>query len=144
MILKMPEDPNPKNNFTLVDDKSFIDPKVALEELKEAGYDDLPIESVPEMSKDEFSDSLLAEGKLRKQLNAINNGPEHLFYKDPEFVAAYIKERGLQDVALAWLDIHLKNKAIAIKRGDASIMIFPTTITIMKAAKILRGDTTSK
>jgi hypothetical protein len=140
MTSKIPDDSNPRASDIITDNNSSIDFSESLQDLKEAGYDNLDLESVRDMPDQEFNDNLEIEGKLRKQLNSIDTEQESFFNKTPEFLAIYLEERGLKDVALEWLDIHLKNRTAMVKRADSSIYIFPHTITLMKAVKILRDN----
>ena len=132
MIMKMPENNSPEKRVIQVNDNSFVHTNENLKELEALGYGDLDIEGAPNPTEDEYDKMLGEERKLRKMLWV------DVFGKTPNEVAQLISDNNLKDILLQWFEIHMRNKAIYIKKGEGDILVIPTTQTLLKAAKILR------
>lgn len=130
------------NNIPKLGDKGVFEVKEdstlrASEDFKgreQTTYKDIDIESVPEpKDKKEWYGMLGEERVLREPLNKID-----IWQKSPQEVVKIIRDNNLVDDLLKWFEVHMRNKAIQMKRKDSDVLIVPTTQTLLEAAKIIQ------
>ena len=99
-------------------------------------YKDLDIENAFEpKDKKEWYNMLSEEKNLREPLNKID-----IWEKTPQEVAQLIRKNNLVDELLKWSEVHMRNKATQMKRGDSDVLIVPATQTLLEAAKIIEEE----
>jgi prophage DNA circulation protein len=116
-----------------VDDGSWLKNKDNFKGKEEKGYGTLDIANAPEVSEEEYDKMAEEERSLRQQLRTVD-----IFQKSAPEVAQLMKEKGLDSILQEWLNVHMRNKAIYMKKGEGDVLLVPTTQVLIEAAKLLQ------
>ncbi|MBU4285208.1 hypothetical protein KKF60_01410 [Patescibacteria group bacterium] len=131
-----------QNNIPKIGDKGVFEVKEdstlrASEDFKgceQTIYKDLDIENAPESKdKKEWYGMLGEERVLREPLNKID-----IWQKSLQEVVKIVRDNNLVGDLLKWSEVHMRNKAIQMKRKDSDVLIVPATQTLLEAAEIIQ------
>lgn len=103
-------------------------------------FDYAKTEKISDISDEEFEGMLSEEEKLRSELREkipINIGSETVTI---ERIVEIVQENKAEDLLGRWYKMHMKNRAVQIKRGDKNIKITPNTKKLLDVAKILKNN----
>lgn len=116
-----------------VNDSSWLKTSDGFKGKEGKGYGTLDIENAPDITEEEYNKMAAEERDLRRQLRTVD-----IFQKSASEVARLMKENGLDSVLQEWLNAHMRNRAIYMKKGEGDILLVPTTQVLIEAAKLLQ------
>ena len=119
-----------------VTDKSWLKPETGYAG-KEDVYVGLDIENAPDLSEEEWRNCLREEKKLREQFHEMARARNlQMGDKSLEEAAQTIQDNGLADILSQWAAIHLRNKAIQMKRGG-DVLLVPASQMLLQINEII-------
>lgn len=116
-----------------VTDQSWLKVKDGFKGANELGYGTLDIAGAPDVSDEEYNEMCLEEKLLREQLRQVDT-----WQKNATEVAQLMTENNLASVLQEWFTIHMRNKAVYMKKNDGDVFINPTTQILIQAARLLQ------
>lgn len=117
-----------------IEKAAWLKDKQNFEGKDEYGYGKLDIENAPTVTREEESKLLAEERSLRLQLNKVNS----IHPKSLDEMVEWFKANNMIDILLEWKNVHMRNRAIIMKKGGVDILITPETQAFLKAAEMLQ------
>lgn len=121
-----------------VTDKSWLKSETGYAE-KEDVYTGLDIENALDLSEEEWKRCLAEEKTLRKRFHEMAQAA-HISTGDRtlEEAAQIVQDNGLADILSQWSVVHLRNKAIQMKRGG-DVLLVPASQILLKINEIIEN-----
>ena len=121
-----------------VTDKSWLKPETGYAG-KEDVYAGLDIENAPDLSEEEWKKYMAEEKSLRQQFHAMAQAANiSMGDRTLAEAAQIIQDNGLANILSQWSAVHLRNKAIQMKRG-ISVLLVPQSQMLLKMNEIIEN-----